>query len=412
MIRRGGIQAVTDRLRTAAAVALACSLTACGDQSAHNPVLQSPESMGSGGAGISLTVPVGPGPSMRSCADVGPGRVHCDALIRTDIASLLTLHPGILAGYGPSDLQEAYGLTSLTSSRGAGQTVAIVDAYKDPAPSPDLAAYRAAFGLPACTVGNGCLMVHAFGSATDEGWAEEESLDLDMASAICPHCKILLVEAASDSIGALVTAERYAKSHATVVSNSWGGSESAASSADAAFASSTDAIVASTGDSGYNKPAQWPAILPSVIGAGGTSLTSVSPRVESAWSGAGSGCSKVYAKPAFQTAIATGCAKRAEADVSAVADPNTGVAVYDSDAPVRGWAVFGGTSVSSPIIASIFALGSIAANDDVKHLYADKADLNDITSGSNGSCGPPLCTAGKGWDGPTGLGSPDGDGAF
>lgn len=403
---------MNDRHRTVAAVALACTLSACGGQSAQNPVLQSPDVSGGGRAGVALTMPVGPGPSMRSCADGGPGTIHCDALIRTDIATLMSVHPDIVAGYGPSDLQKAYALTALSSSHGAGQTIAIVDAYKDPAPSVDLAAYRAAFGLPACTVGTGCLTVHALGTATDEGWAEEESLDLDMASAICPHCKILLVEAASSSIGALVTAEQYAKSHATVISNSWGGTESAASSADAAFSSTTEAIVASTGDSGYNNPAQWPAILPTVIGAGGTSLTSTNPRVETAWSGAGSGCSKVYARPAFQSTIATGCGERAEADVSAEADPNTGVAVYDSDAPVHGWAVFGGTSVSSPIIASVFALAGTAANDNLKHLYANRIHLNDVTSGSNGSCGIPLCTARAGWDGPTGLGSPNGDGAF
>ncbi len=148
-----------------------------------------------------------------------------------------------------------------------------------------------------------------------------------------------------------------------------------------------------------------------MIGVGGTTLSSVSPRSESAWSGAGSGCSAVYAKPSFQSGINTGCSDRAQADTSAVANPNTGVAVYDSFHQ-RGWLVFGGTSVATPIVASVFALAGSTGTNNPGNLYSHASSLNDVTSGNNGNCGAPMCTAGTGWDGPTGLGTPNGIAAF
>ena len=169
--------------------------------------------------------------------------------------------------------------------------------------------------------------------------------------------------------------------------------------------------MAATGDHGHNSTAQWPAILPSVVGVGGTSLTSVTPRAETAWLRAGSGCSKIYGKPSFQSGLNTGCSMRAQADVSADADPDTGVAVYDTFQR-RGWLVFGGTSVATPIVASLFALAGYASANPAGNLYSHTSTLHDISSGSNGTCGAPLCVAGRGWDGPTGLGSPDGVGAF
>ncbi|HYL28235.1 MAG TPA: hypothetical protein VEW74_10415, partial [Candidatus Nitrosotalea sp.] len=149
----------------------------------------------------------------------------------------------------------------------------------------------------------------------------------------------------------------------------------------------------------------------SVIGVGGTSLTSVSPRRESAWSGAGSGCSTIYAKPSYQNGINTGCSKRAQSDLSAVADPYTGVAVYDTF-HTGGWLVFGGTSAATPIVASVFALAGNTSANNPGNLYAHSAGLNDVTAGSNGGCRAPLCNAGSGWDGPTGLGTPSGIAAF
>jgi len=150
-----------------------------------------------------------------------------------------------------------------------------------------------------------------------------------------------------------------------------------------------------------------------VVGVGGTTLTSTSPRVESAWSGAGSGCSIFYAKPMFQSGITTGCTMRAEGDVSAEADPSTCVAVYDTFGGDPGWECFGGTSVASPLIAGVFALVANSTTNHSKFVYANKSHLNDIKTGpANGPCGAPLCKPGVGWDGPTGLGTPNGDGAF
>jgi subtilase family serine protease len=344
-----------------------------------------------------------PGPAQRVCADASPGFAACRSWVRTDIASAVTP-----SGFAPKDLQTAYALTTASANNGSGVTLAIVDAYDDPNAESDLAVYRAKFGLPPCTTANGCFTKHAFTRRTNTGWAQEESLDIDMVSAICPKCHILLVEAASNSTTALTTAEDYATANANYVSNSWSGNEGSTGS-DSHYQKAGKMIAAATGDSGFNAKAQWPAILPRVVGVGGTSLTSTAPRTESAWSGAGSGCSTIYAKPTFQTGLTTGCANRAQSDVSADADPNTGVAVYDTfRAP--GWLVFGGTSVATPIIASVYALSG--NTNDIAFLYAHASSLNDVTSGSNGSCGSQLCDAGAGWDGPTGEGSPKGLAAF
>lgn len=348
------------------------------------------------------------GPALRVCGEVGNGYARCQAWLRTDIAG--AIRPDTPGGYAPSDLQRAYDLTTDSQTKGADETVAIVDAYDDPNVASDLKVYREQYGLPACTIGTGCFTKQKFASRTSAGWAGEEALDVDMVSAICPNCKILLVEAASASLRDLSIAEKYATAHARYVSNSWGGSEGNTSH-DGEFNVRGVAIAAATGDYGYNDKALWPAILPSVIGVGGTALTSIAPHAEVAWSGAGSGCSKIYAKPSFQDGIETGCKMRAEADVSAVADPSTGVAVYDTFHEA-GWVVFGGTSVATPIVASIVALTGNTSGNRPAALYSNASGLRDVTRGSNGSCGAPLCDAGSGWDGPTGLGSPKGIAAF
>jgi subtilase family serine protease len=345
---------------------------------------------------------------MRVCGDAGKGYARCQAWLRTDIQG--PIQPDTPGGYAPSDLQTAYGLTSDSKNEGAGQTVAIVDAYDDPNVASDLNVYRSKYGLPACTVSNGCFTKQQYTSQTNTGWAGEESVDVDMVSAICPNCKILLVEAASSSMADLSTAETYATSHADYVTNSWG-SEEGTRTYDTDYTATCAVIIAASGDNGYNATAQWPAILPSVIGVGGTSLTSTSPRAETAWAQSGSGCSRIYAKPSYQTALKTGCSMRAESDVSADADPQTGVAVYDTFNR-RGWLVFGGTSVATPIVASAYALGRPTHTNGADNMYAHASGFNDVISGSNGGCGAPLCRAGNGWDGPTGLGSPKGTAAF
>ncbi|MFC8350850.1 peptidase S8 [Streptomyces sp. NPDC057280] len=332
-------------------------------------------------------------------------------------------------GYGPSDLQDAYGLTDAAASNGSGQTIAIVDAYDDPNAAADLATYRSYYGLPACTTANGCFKkVSQTGSTTslptaDSGWAGEISLDLDMVSAIAPNAHILLVEAKSSSMANLGTAVNEAvKLGAKFVSNSYGGGES---SSDTSYDSSYFnhpgvAITVSAGDEGYG--AEYPAASKYVTAVGGTKLSTASNSrgwTESVWKtssteGTGSGCSSYDAKPSWQTD--TSCSKRMIADVSAVADPATGVSVYDSyGSDGTGWNTYGGTSASAPIIASVYALAGTPGSSDypASYPYADTSALNDVTSGSNGSCTTSyFCTAKSGYDGPTGWGTPAGLDAF
>nr|WP_211226955.1 putative Ig domain-containing protein [Amycolatopsis benzoatilytica] len=331
------------------------------------------------------------------------------------------ISPGALpSGFGPSDLRSAYNLTAGGSS---SATVAIVDSNDDPNAESDLASYRSAYGLPSCTTANGCFKkVNENGQASplptaDSGWAGEISLDVDMVSAICPNCHILLVEANQPSMADLGTAVNTAVSMgAKFVSNSYGGAEDGTepTSDSTYFHHPGVAITASTGDNGYG--ISYPASSQYVTAVGGTSLTRNSSARgwgETAWSGAGSGCSAYVVKPSFQN-VTTGCGKRAAADVSAVADPQTGVAVYQTYGG-SGWAVYGGTSASAPIIASVYALAGNPGSSDTPaaYPYSHTGNLNDVTSGSNGSCSTAVqCNAGAGWDGPTGLGTPNGTAAF
>ncbi len=321
-------------------------------------------------------------------------------------------HPGLT----PCDLQAAYLLPSTTA--GVGKTVAIVDAYDDPNAEADLAVYRAAYGLPPCTTANGCFRkVNQSGGTTypraNIGWAEEISLDVDMVSAVCQNCHILLVEASTNSTTNLIAAEATAgRLGADAISNSWGAGES---SSEATWDNSLPAnvtITASAGDNGYGP--SWPAASPKVVAVGGTKLvadTSSRGWSETVWTGTGSGCSKYESKSSWQTD--TGCSKRTIGDVAAIADPATGVVVYDHYGE-PGWMAFGGTSVSSPLIASVYALAGNSKTATAGQMpYNTPSGLYDVTSGSNGSCSPAyLCTGQPGYDGPTGLGTPNGIAAF
>jgi subtilase family serine protease len=346
------------------------------------------------------------------CPGVFVGYARCHA-IRVDVGP----GGGGPAGYTPADLQSAYKLPSATA--GGGQTVAIVDAYDDPKAESDLGVYRAQFGLPACTTANGCFRkVDQSGGTTyprgNRGWAQEISLDLDMVSAVCPNCHILLVEATSNSFSNLATAvDEAAKLGANEISNSYGGSEYSNEVSDQShYHHPGIAITASSGDSGYG--VQFPASSQYVTAVGGTTLNKASTSrgwSETVWSGAGSGCSAYIPKPSWQTD--SGCSRRTVADVAADADPNTGVSVYDTYHET-GWLVFGGTSVASPIIASVYALAGNAGSVTYgSYSYSHLSSLFDVTSGSNGSCGGSyLCTGGVGYDGPTGNGTPDSTGGF
>jgi len=366
-----------------------------------------------------------------ACATVVVGKAACMALVRTDVKAHTqsAAHPDAAPsgdGYGPSNLQSAYNLPSSTA--GSGETVAVVDAYNDPDASSDLATYRSAWGLPAC--GSGCFsVVNEEGetsplpsNAGSNGWDVEESLDVDMVSAICPNCHIILVEANSASNADLGTAVNAAVSlGAKFVSNSYGGDESSEDTTyDTEYYQHAGvAVTASAGDDGYG--VEYPAASQYVTAVGGTSLSTASNSrgwTETVWGsssggeGTGSGCSKDDPKPSWQTD--TGCTKRTNNDVSAVADPNTGVAVYDSYSE-GGWLEVGGTSASSPIIASVFALAGTPAAGTYpsSYPYSHTSNLYDVTSGANGTCSPAyLCTGEVGYDGPTGLGTPDGTTAF
>ena len=359
------------------------------------------------------------------CARPSALHASCNAIVDLNVSGSISANAapnGVPWGFGPADLQAAYQLPS--ASAGSGQTVAIVDAYDLPTAEADLATYRAQYGLPACTSASGCFRkVNQDGGTTppiaDAGWGQEIALDLDMVSAACPKCSILLVEANDSGMFNLGTAENTAVAlGATAVSNSWGGPESAGeSAADAAYFDHPGvAITVSAGDSGYGL--EYPAASPNVIAVGGTSLSVTSGSrgySESVWSGTGSGCSAYEPKPAWQTD--SGCANRSVVDVSADADPSTGVAVYDSTANggQSGWMVFGGTSAAAPLVAGAYELAGVSSPADlpVQALYAHPTDFFDVTSGSNGSCAITyLCTAAAGYDGPTGLGTPDGVSGF
>ena len=368
------------------------------------------------------------------CTAFAVDLAHCDAHVVTRAGSATPLAtPTWTSGYSPQNLAAAYKWADPTGSTWSwnGQTVAIVDAYDNPNAASDLSVYRSQFGLSPCTTGNGCFRkVNQRGGAAppagDIGWGQEIDLDIEMASAVCPSCKILLVEADSNSFANLGVAVNQAYAlGANVISNSYGGGEFLGETGSAyagPYNHPRVAITASSGDGGYG--VEIPAAFNTVVGVGGTSLsTAANARgwAETAWSGAGSGCSVYVAKPSWQKDA--GCSRRTVADVSAVANPSTGVAVYDTYGSSGGnnWYVFGGTSVSAPIIGAAYALaGNASSVDYASRLpYASASSLFDVTSGSNGKCTRGkntstryLCTAGPGYDGPTGLGTPNGLGGF
>ncbi|WP_051950680.1 carboxypeptidase regulatory-like domain-containing protein [Actinacidiphila yeochonensis] len=353
----------------------------------------------------------------------------CQALKRTDVVEPKAVGAdAVPAGYGPSDIQSAYDLPSTTSS----PTVAIIDAFDDPKAESDLAVYRAQFGLPACTTANGCFTRVDQNGGTDfppappagDDWPTEISLDLDAVSAACPGCHILFVEADNDvDPDSLPTAADTARTMgAKYISMSWGGSEDGTENgADEQFFDHPGVVyTASSGDDGYSAGTIYPSTSQYVVSVGGTTLSRATGTgrgwTESAWDGAGSGCSADVTKAAWQSGVSA-CATRADTDISAVADPSTGLAVYNSDTG-SGWDVVGGTSLSAPLVAAMYALAGtpVPGTSPVSYPYEDPHqadDLNDVTQGANGSCSPTaLCVAGAGWDGPTGLGTPHGVGAL
>ncbi len=356
----------------------------------------------------------------------------------------LVTNKNVPGGLTPAALHEAYQLPDETPAADT-QTVGIVDAFNDPTAEADLAVYDKQFGLPECTTANGCFRkLNQSGKtsplpATNGQWATEISLDVQMVHATCQTCRIVLVEASSETWGNLGTAVNEAvAAGATEVSNSYGGPEFSgyAELGPAYYEHPGIVVTVSSGDCGYfnqgcsgwTAAANFPAVAPHVVAVGGTSLSkSGETWTSTAWSGGGSGCSQVFTAAPWQASAegfsAEGCSYgRSVADVAAVADPYTGVDIYDStpagSGDPTGWGVVGGTSAASPIVAGEFGLGGGArgvaypASTLYSHL-GDSSALYDVTAGSNGSCsGTTACHAATGADGPTGVGSPVGLGVF
>jgi hypothetical protein len=382
-------------------------------------------------------------------ASLSATRLHANALRQSREAAgggrpavtVKSPYPGYLT---PQALHEAYELPTETDASHV-QTVAVVDAFDDPTAEADLDVYDKQFGLPPCTTANGCFTKvnqsgHASPLPKKQGeWASEISIDVQMVRAICQSCRILLVEASSEDFSDLgQSVETAAELGAEEISNSYGGPEEKSyTSLGASFYDHPGIVLAaSSGDCGYfNKAcpgegvaANFPADSSKVLSVGGTSLSeSKGAWTSTVWDEGGSGCSKFFSAAAWQSEVAnfaaTGCGGgRSVADVAAIGDPETGVDVYDSTpeggGTPTGWGVWGGTSVAAPIVAAEFALAGGARGVDypASTLYTHLGEaglLYDVTTGKNGTCGGTSeCQAAAGYDGPTGVGSPLGTGAF
>jgi hypothetical protein len=394
-------------------------------------------------------------------AELSPGFARCYG--RWIVPQSVT-PDATLPGLGGDQIPGVYGVPSTAKSGGA--IVAVVDAGGDTSALTDLQKYRTQYGLGSIakcasslpTAGGGaCLaIVNQTGGtslpANDRNWAAETSLDLDMVSASCPDCSIVLVEASSQNNADLDAAVDYAASVPGVVaiSNSYGwpetGQQTPFRMSDAShFNHAGIAILAASGDQDYLDQGEggtgpsFPASAPTVIGVGGTLLSPATGGTrawtETVWNdgvvmtgaeGGGSGCSAFYPRPAWQTGISTGsCSSsmRASVDVSAAADymdssGGGGIIVYCGSgcgAGMSGFAQVLGTSASTPIVAGILARLGIASKVGANPglLYSNPSAFFDVADGSNndpsGQCSDVMCTAGPGWDGPTGLGTPNGE---
>jgi hypothetical protein len=361
-----------------------------------------------------------------ACGTPAPGQVTCATVIpaaAVGTAARAAAATATPTGYTPSDLRSAY---VATSDLGIGETIAVVTAYDDPDAESDMGTYRTQYSIAACTTANGCFKkVDQTGGTSYPGtqpyWSASSAESLDMISAICPNCHIILVEANSLSISDVGTAENEAVSlGAKFIDNDWITPEATLGSGETTddsqyFNHPGVAITAPAGDTGYN--VNYPAASPYVTAVGGTTLTkntSVSRGwTETVWGQTGSGCSAYEPKPSWQQD--TGCSGRTLNDVSAVADSHTPVAFYDTPT-LGGWnSNSGGTNISAAIVAALYALGGNPApgSSPNSYPYLRPGAFNAITTGSNGTCTPAyLCNGGSGYNGPAGVGSPVGAAGF
>jgi subtilase family serine protease len=327
------------------------------------------------------------------------GELGCYVKVNLAILPVADPNAATIAGLTPADLRSAYGLSPATSAPATGPLIAIVAAYDDPNAESDLAIYRQRFGLSPCTSANGCftkIKNPSVWTPYNGSWAEEISLDLAMASAACPTCRLALVEAQNGNPNVLALAvDTAAALNPAAISNSYGILEkNATPSLDVHYNHPGIAVVASTGDDGT---VQYPASSAYVTAVGGTVLThdtSARGWHESSWQNSGAGCSATTAAPAWQTG--TSCGTRSLPDISFVAGLNPGVAVYDTND--GGWIVLGGTSVGSPFVAGLYAQAhDFAANAvGASTIYAHLTLLNPVDAAGN----------------PSTPGSPNGLGAF
>ncbi len=392
---------------------------------------------GGGGGGEDPTVSA-PAIVENACAAARPGQARCLTQGRVDSTARAATHVANVAmrqatasgdarslaaakvppGLGATKLRSAYAIPTT----GSTATVAVVIAGDVPTAEKDLAVYRSTFGLPPCTTANACFRkVNQQGKArplpyADPAWALEGSMDLQLVSAACPTCHILLVEGDDPSLEALGAATDTARRlGASVASHSYGADESAYVKPFArAYRASGMVNVASSGDWGFTT-ASFPAVAPAVVAVGGTTLRTKAGTTrgwtEKVWSGAGSGCSAWFAKPSFQKD--RHCQMRTVSDISAVADPQTGVAVYDSwENPFGqepGWIILGGTSASAPLVAGMIGAAGAGKTYRTGKAYGRTQWVNDVVGGSNGFCGGDyLCKGVVGYDAPSGVGTPNG----
>jgi subtilase family serine protease len=365
----------------------------------------------------------------RVCSvSTSPKYAGCMSWVKVDASGNLLVNPNIPAGLSPAKFHSAYNLPTTVSTH---HKIAIVDAFSNPNIYGDLKHYIETYGLPrfrrctSATQGNCFLVLNQAGKPSplpppNAGWATEIALDVEVAHAICQNCRIELFEAKSNSFANLKAAVNTAAARgAEVISNSYGAYLSDCAPM-AAYNKVHVAITVSAGDSGFG--VACPANQSTVVAVGGTTLNlngDGSYNSESVWSGTGSACSSTNPAASWQTATATwvaiGCSGRGMNDVSAVADPNTGAAVYDSYG-AGGWVQVGGTSLSAPLIGAVYALAGNAPSFTypAQSAYASPGSLHDVTTGTNGSCGghPLQCGAGVGYDLPTGIGTPNGLGGF
>ncbi len=409
-----------------AAVVASVGAVAAGTASAAAPASASART-------VSAAPAVQSSPAVRAaCPPVRAGYARCLVAYATrpGVSAASGLRAALVetapSGWGAKDIEAAY---KLPVSRGARQTVALVDAYHTPDLASYLATYRKEYGLPACTAASGCFReVNQAGkgspmphSSAGTGWDMETTLDVDMVSAACPHCKILVVEADSAGLADLGAAENTAASlGAQVISNSYGARENGyAMKATGAYHHPGHVIVASSGDYGFTA-ANFPADLTTVTAVGGTELARAKNKrgwSETVWNdgeASGSGCSAYVAKPSWQHD--SDCSMRTVGDVSALA---WNIAIYEGHD--GGWLTVGGTSAAAPLVAGVYALAGNAGMIRPGYEYAHARSLFDVTTGNNNLLGTgggaicgydDLCTAQKGYDAPTGLGTPDGTAAF